>query len=326
MTMARKLAPAFFGLSLVGWATSCSLALNFDEVQCEKAEDCQKRGFSGAVCESNVCVTESGSTGANMTSTSTGNVVVPGFECMGNMKYPDPMGMPVSQVFHFEDALAGVGTIFPQGEIAANLCSPLSGQCGTPIQANIPTDAMGQIEVNVPSLPAYLDVFDVMPSGAGGAGLSQDDYRPGIVYETRPIVLPPAPKVIRVIKYKDFVTLASLVQATEEPTHGIALVLTVNCNDQRAAGVQISVDPADMDDKTVTAYFKGSIPKLGPTETDSEGAFAMVNIPVMPNGDPKPVTFHAKLAATGEQIGTATVFIRKGTVTYVHVGPTPNGE
>jgi hypothetical protein len=330
----KKFVATLFGVALIGYATSCSLALTFDEHQCEKDDDCKTRGFQNAVCSQNVCVAEaSGSgTGSNMSSTSSG-MVVPGFECLGTFKNPDPMGMAVNQQFYFENA----GSITPisMGEIKANLCSPLTADCLSPKQSNLVPDMEGHITVPVDQLPGYLEVKDAHPmNGAGGAtgGDPMQDFRPVLVYENRPIKLPDAPpfdlvtKNIRVITYADFVTLSQIVQATEEPTmHGIVLAVTVDCNDQRAAGVQVSIDPSDKDDTTVAAYFKGQLPKLGQTETDSEGAFAMVNVPVNPNGSPKAVTLSTTLAATGQQIGSGTVFIRPGWITYVHIGPTEGG-
>ncbi len=328
MRTARKLAPALFGLCLAAWASSCSLALNFEETQCEKTEDCAKRGFENATCQNNVCVDESATTttGTEMSSSSTG-MAIPGFECLGTFKNPDPMGMPVNQTFYFENA----GSALPMmpGTVEADLCSPLTAECISPTQSNIQLDANGELTVPVGMLPGYLRLEDAMPLAGVGGGMSQPnpmDFRPVLVYENRPVVLPPVKKSVRVISYSDFETLALVVGATEEPTtHGIVLVLTTDCNDQRAAGVQVDVDPQDLDDKSVAAYFKGQLPKLGQTETDSQGAFAIVNVPVQPNGNAKAVTLSTKLAATGQRIGSATVFVRAGWITYFHIGPTENG-
>lgn len=327
-TRTRKLAPAVFGLALASVGTSCSLALDYDQTQCENAEDCAKRGFTNASCQQNVCVVETGSSGTETGATSSSSgMVIPGFECLGTFKNPDPMGMPVNQTFYFENA----GSALPMmpGTVEADLCSPLTAECISPTQSNIQLDANGELTVPVGMLPGYLRLEDAMPMAGVGGGMNKPnpmDFRPVLVYENRPVVLPPVKKSVRVISYADFETLALIVQATEEPTtHGIVLVLTTDCNDQRAAGVQVEVDPQDTDDKTVAAYFKGQLPKLGQTETDSQGAFAMVNVPVQPNGDAKAVTFSTKLAATGQRIGSATVFVRAGWITYFHIGPTENG-
>lgn len=329
MRTARKLAAALFGLCFARGATSCSLALNFDETQCEKSEDCQKRGFAAtAVCENKVCIDPS--TASNMSSSSSG-MAVPGFECLGTFKNPDVTGKQINQTFYFENAASAAP--ISMGEIKADLCSPLTADCLSPTQSNIIPDMNGELTVPVGMLPGYLRVQDAMPMmGTGGGVPNPMDFRPVLVYENRPIKIPDmAPydlvkKSIRVITYADFETLALIVKATEEPTtHGIVLILTTDCNDQRAAGVQVEVDPQDTDSNTVAAYFKGNLPKLGQTETDAQGAFAMVNVPVQPNGEAKAVTFSTRLAATGQLIGSAQVFVKAGWITYFHIGPTENG-
>lgn len=327
MRTAKKLAPAVLGLCLAAWASSCSLALNFDETQCEKTSDCTDRGFANATCQQNVCVVESGSSTSTEMASSSSGMVVPGFECLGTFKNPDPMGMPVNQTFYFEDASSALP--MAPGSVKADLCSPLNADCLSPTQSNIMLDANGELTVPVGMLPGYLRLTDAMPLMGVGGGMSQpnpQDYRPVLVYENRPVVIPPVKKSVRVISYDSFKTLGLIVGATEEPTtHGIVLVLTTDCNDQRAAGVQVEIDPQDLDATSVAAYFKGQLPKLGQTETDSQGAFSIVNVPVQPNGDPKAVTFSTKLAATGQRIGSATVFVKAGWITYFHIGPTENG-
>jgi hypothetical protein len=272
-----------------------------------------------------VCISngETSSTGA--TSSGTGGTLPAGWECLGKFKYPDTMGMTIQQEFDFLDALSQQPTM----NVKAKLCGPLDGNCATPTMTNLKPDANGSLTVDIPQMPGfYLDLVDDS-GGTGGAGGNGPLNRNSIAYLGSPIVVPPTKKTIRLITNAGLQQLAGILSANEDPTHGIAVVLTPNCNDVRSAGVIVTT--TDVDAETQTYYFKNSLPNKTATETDAEGAVGIFNLPAGTPGAPRSSTFTSRLATpecvanptSCQQIGTATVFIRPGTLTYVHVGPSP---
>jgi hypothetical protein len=327
MTMTSSKSALFYlGACFALWASSCSLAFNLDENQCEKDDDCKARGFMNGVCQSNVCVVGGDTTSSGVTTTTgTGGNLPAGWECLGHFKYPDTTGMTVQQDFQFLDAL----TQQPTMAVKAKLCGPLDGNCTTPTMSNLKPDSMGNLTIDIPQMPGfYLDLVDDS-MGTGGAGGTGPLYRNSLAYLGSPIVVPPGLKTIRLITNAGLQQLAAILSANEDPTHGVAVVLTPNCNDVRSAGVIVTT--TDVDAETQIYYFKNSLPNKTATETDGEGAVGIFNLPAGTAGAPRSSTFTTRLATpecisnptSCQQIGTATVFIRPGTLTYVHVGPSP---
>jgi hypothetical protein len=329
MATSSKTALAYLGAFIAFWASSCSLGLNLGEKQCEKDADCKARGFADAVCSQNVCIASSMSSSSE-TSTGSGGTLPAGWECLGHFQYPDAMGQTVTQDFEFLDALSQAKV----SSIKLKLCGPLDGPCNTPTMTGLKPDAMGKLSVDIPALQGvYLDIQDDS-GGTGGAGGSGPLYRSSIAYLGTPIVIPPTLKTIRVITNQGLLTLAGILSATpptitEDPTHGIALVLTPNCQDVRSAHVIVETDDTDSESKTF--YFKGGVPSKTATETDDEGAVGLFNLPAGTAQAPRSSTFTTKLVTPEctddhtkcPKIGSATVFIRPAQLTYVHIGPSP---
>ncbi len=341
----------FFALALMGGAgSSCSLAFNLGQDQCDASSDCQKRGFpASAVCSNHVCTTPTATTGSTSSGSTTGagGSFPSGWECIGKFQYPAPQ--TVQQALTFVDALSQA----PVTTIKMKLCGPLDSACSSPTMSGIVPDAMGNVTVTEPTMPGfYLDAIDDSSTSSttsssssgtgGGAGMCCDSqgmncvaepgpgpaYRESIAYlgssAGAPTIIPPTLKSIRPITNDGLCTLAKLVGKVEDLTHGVAVVLTPNCNDIRSAGV--IVETADVDGETQELYFKNSVPNSAATETDDEGAVGWFNLPA-----PRSSTFTTKLLVPDcmadhtkcPVIGTATVVIRPATLTYVHVGPSP---
>jgi hypothetical protein len=336
-------------------AASCSLAFNLGQDQCTVDGDCKKFA-ADAVCTNRVCAhgSTSTTTGSSMTTTGAGGSLPAGWECLGHFKYPDPMGMPITQKFQFLDALSQN----PVSSITMKLCGPLDSNCASPTNVNLMPDAMGNLTVTEPMMPGfYLDAVDDSSNSTtssssssssstgtgGGPGMCCDaagmnckaEPGPGAAYRESlaylgssagsPTVIPPNLKTIRTITNDGLCSLAKIVGKTEDTVgHGVAVILTPNCNDVRSPGVIVQSN--DVDGESDELYFKNSVPSTTATQTDAEGAVGWFNLPA-----PRSSTFTTRLLTPEcmsnqsmcPLIGTATVFIRPGTLTYVHIGPSP---
>jgi hypothetical protein len=209
---------------------------------------------------------------------------------------------------------------------------------------------MGTVTIPYPMNSGYyLDITDngstssstsSSSSSGGGVGMCNGlpepgpgpEYRHSLAYLGDPVVVPPPDKNIRMVTNDDLCTLAASVGTTEETTtHGTVVVLTVDCNGNRAP--HVFLDTTDVDPNTLIRYFKGGFPNKTATETDPEGAVTVINMPAGSASAPRSNswTLHLNTGAAdcmGDHtkcplIGTGTAFMRPATLTYVHIGPSP---
>jgi hypothetical protein len=215
---------------------------------------------------------------------------------------PAPDGMVT---YHYRIELA-VNPGQPPPGLAVELCGLLDFTCASPFPLD-PPDANGNV---IFTLPAETEAF---------LSINATDLKPSRAYlPTPPVVQPPKEKVIRVVREDEFTNIVLTSGQPYDPTRGTVIRLTVDCNDDRAAGVQLQSDEIDMD--TISYYFKGQLPNFTVTETDLQGAGGWVNLPV------GLVNARAVRAVTGEPIGSASFSSRAGELAYVPIGPTPGAQ
>ena len=291
--------------------SACSLFFDLGRVQCDTAADCSQAGFSDASCADHVCVPlssdpaggggDGGTGGTQATGGQGGTPVEPGWECLGSFVTPVPEGDdPVAHNIRFEYATqAGV----PPVGLSIKLCESLDVQCQMPISGIPQPDTNGAVIIEQP------------PSFRGFVEATADDTMPSVVYLQPPVVLPPKENVIRIIRPTEFSAIVSAAGQTYDPTRGVGVVLTDNCNDDRSAGV--ALETLDGDDETVAFYFRGTLPDPEATSTDKQGAGGYLNMPI------QFITVRAKLFSTDQFIGETSFSSRAGTLTYVPLGPTP---
>ncbi len=274
----------------------CSIAFDLDREQCTEASDCS--GFANATCQDNVCVAldVSGGGGAGG---SGGGAVDPQWACLPGFEAPVPPGDTIQHNYRVEMATGAPGTV-PMG-LAIEVCNTLDLMCTSPVDTPAP-DANGAVLLD-------LDVaFD------GYLRVTSDESMPTIVVLQRPVKFPQEQKVIRVIGQTNFEGLVSAADVTWDMTRGVAVVLTNNCLDMRAAGVR--VESSDSDAETVTFHFKGALPDPESTQTDEQGAAGFLNMPVGIAG------VDIFRVSTGEYIGSASFRSQPGVISYVPIGPT----
>lgn len=285
---------------------SCSLAFDLDREQCEQAADCSDVGFA-ATCENKVCVaiSEGGGGGGTGTGGAGGSPPVdPLWGCLGT--FQSPVTSPDQMIpYHYRvEGVLDPGV--PPVGLTVKLCALLDFGCASPLPLD-PPDADGNVFFTLRAdFEAFLEIegTDLMPTRA---------HLP-----VPPVVIPPKEKIIRAVTNPEFQQLVDASGQNYDPMRGIAVMLTVDCNDDRAAGVQLTTEDADA--TTVDYYFKNQIPIFNATQTDDQGAGGWVNLPT------GLVSGRATLASSLRSIGSASFNSRPGTISYVPIGPTPGAQ
>lgn len=297
-------------------ASSCSVAFDLGRQQCDGAEDCEGSGIPGAVCEENVCVAPEGpgqgggpATSSTTTTVGTGGAgggtggsgsggEDPRWGCLGSFEAPVPED---TVVYPFRIELATSAGNPPPG-LSIRLCPILDVDCQSPVEGIDQPDENGDVSL------------ELAPSFKGFIEVTATDLMPTLVFLPRLVVLPPKRQIIRVVREVEFAAIVSSSGQEFDPTRGVAILLTEDCQQERAGGVKLTT--ASADEATIPFYFKGLLPDFDATQSDEEGAGGWVNLPV------GFLSAEARLAATDEFIGVATFDSRPNTLSYVPIGPT----
>ncbi len=301
-----------FFVALLSTLAGCSLAFDYDAVQCESAADCSALGVENGACVDGVCVANegaaggggSGGQGAGGSGGDGGSPVDPRWACVEGFQEPEPEG-DLIHLYKFESA---VDPETPLQNLQIKLCQIFEPDCETVIDMPV-ADATGAVELSLsPSFDGYLSV-------------TADGLMPSFVLLQKPVVIPQTQKVIRMASQAVLTSLAAAQGATYDPMKGVTIVLAVDCSDERAPGVTIHSAQADADPDATPFYFKNDIPDISATETDEQGAGGYLNLPI------ELIVYTIKFGTegntlTGTEIGSATFTARAGAITYVPVGPT----
>ena len=285
---------------------NCSLALDFESVQCASKTDCTALGLENAECVGSVCVAqgEGGSGGSGGSAEGGGGSAPdPRWDCLDGFQQPtvEPQEM-IEHFYRFEVATALPGT--PPQNLAVKVCNQIDVECTTPVDMPTP-DANGALTL---SLASTFDGFLVVTA---------ENMLTGFVLLQPTVKLPQSEKVIRMIDEPNFINLVEFAGGTYDPMRGVGLVLAVDCQDDRAAEVKL-ISP-DADAQTQPFYFKDGAPNIEETQTDEQGAGGYLNLPIN-----KVIRLEMHRATTDELIGTTSFRARAGAIVYVPLGPTEN--
>lgn len=288
--MFRRLAPALLALACQG----CTAVVSAGEEQCETADDCTARGFSGASCVEKVCVSE--------------NVTVedPVWGCLGNVV--EPVADP-SKFVEFPIRLAyavGGSPLSPDGVV--DVCDKLDIDCSS-------TDPKYPKGLS-PGEDGIVDV--VVPEGFDGfVEVTHPDIVDSRIYVGRPIVEPPSVKEVQLLRPNDYSLLSTLAGKEVDPTRGTAIVLVVDCSRVAVGGVRFESPNADAD--SVEFYLINQSPTIPPTATatDKDGFGGFFNMA------PSSAVVRAFRAEDDTFVGESSFQILPNTLSYVQVAPTP---
>jgi hypothetical protein len=116
---------------------------------------------------------------------------------------------------------------------------------------------------------------------------------------------------------EEIANLFAALGESENPNRGSLIMLAANCLGEGAADMTIQAD--DNVDSSSTYFYLGGWTGLeldvAATKTNFTGAAGIANV--------MPGQTTIRTIRNGETVGTASVLVRAGTVTMIHLGPTP---
>ncbi|MCR9161576.1 MAG: hypothetical protein ACE37F_30385 [Nannocystaceae bacterium] len=315
------------GLIVLALGSGCGLLLEADDVQCNEDSDCTERGFAGAACEQNVCVTatpdseteptSTGSTGPTTgeasttssagedSSSSSGPVVGDGpWDCIGHVEWDEEdENVPAALGLHFTN---GQFQDFEGAEL--NACRPLDLECDEPLSTAVSgPDGVAFAEVYY----GFDGYFRAPPPE------SIPDAYPLIIFANPPPFSVETESRGGDILFIEPTTVAALAAVSGEeivPDTGFIFFSAFDCNNELAADVTLSVSPVG--ESTVVTYLDGGFPNPELTETAESGQGAVINVP------PGLVEVTAT-SLDGGKFFEGSVLVEANTITGLAVVPAP---
>lgn len=283
---------------------SCSLALQVGSTQCSTDADCAARGLSGTVCQHNLCAAK-GDAGPGDAGDAGNPDADPKWSCVGHVTWASPVpSQPVKLAIQFLRLINNA----PVPDLALTTCDALDPSCSAPL-------GTAKTDVNGKAIYQAYQGFDgyLLASSAP----SFPDMIPGLVFRFPP---PDGDDLsfrgpVPVTSVSELDSIAALVNASVDPTLGHVFARANDCTAVEAAGVSLALEKTVS--KTLAFYITtNGLPSNTQTETGPSGEGGFINVP------PGLATLHLSVAGIG-QIGTVTVTVRAGDISYVNLAPPP---
>jgi hypothetical protein len=227
----------------------------------------------------------------------------------------------------------------PITDVAMRTCTKLDVTCSRPTQSAVAAGPDGLVRLDVPALfDGYGQVFSLNAGdggdGDGDAGATSDagdagdaatagdangvppKYVPSLVFFNPPLVRDTTYNIVPLFVPDDIKVLAAVQGNTwDQQQHGIAFVGALDCAGKPVAGV--AWEPSIVDAMSKRFYYIHGLPDEAAVATDSTGFGGLLNAP------PGTITFTARVQATGQKIGSATMLVRPGVASYTYLAPVP---
>lgn len=297
--MRPRLRASFAPLSAIAAAAclvlpACTLLLQSDATQCSVTADCVKRGaaFAGAVCSDGLCRAGSAADAGP-------------WGCLGSTSAVAPAEAAVTVTMSFYDPVtpspgrAGK----PLEGVSVRGCARLDVTCTRPVVGSVTSDAQGNAPLRLPGgFDGYLEISGptIVPALWYFAPLPQGDgqYTVGLLSEA------------------SFNQIAQTVGATIDPNAGHTFNFALDCaRTYGAFGAGVSFTSDATAPATRGFYLIDGLPSTTATSTDSSGIGGFVNL------KPGVLTLASNLG--GQRIGSVSVLIRAGVITYSPIAPSP---
>ncbi len=274
-------------------SAGCSLILEPSDSQCETVQDCANLGMSNATCTVGVCreatQSDAGSSGP--------------WGCIGNVGWVSPNpSEPLTRVMMFQKLVGRQ----PMTNLDVLVCPPFDLQCSSPL-ATATTDEDGLAE-----LPLYrgFDGHVFVPSVP-----TMPDMLPTLVF-----FLPPpqesvteAPATVVLSTFDEISAVASMGGVDLQQGYGQVTFTAFDCEEERAAGVSVSVEPST--GETAPFYVSDNgFPSPAMTATSSTGEGAIINVP------PGTITVTASTEEHGV-IMRASILVLEDGITGIGIAP-----
>lgn len=184
----------------------------------------------------------------------------------------------------------------PLEGVTVRSCARSDESCASPLDEGM-TDESGEVTIDVTTAEQrFIEVE--------GPGML-----PVLSFNNGPPKSAAFDERIRVLAPDTFAGLEAILGTTGDPARGHAGVQANDCAGKEAVGVIFELDVADA--STIIGYFgESGIPETDLVETTVDGRAAVANIPA------GPVTLSARLAKSGELIGTRTFFVRPALIHF----------
>jgi hypothetical protein len=223
----------------------------------------------------------------------------PTWSCLGSVVRPPLDPHRVSATLTLVDLI----TEEPLTNVDARLCRKLDITCEQPIQMGLRPDASGRLVVQADA------GFD------GYVELSSPGNTPGLYFFFPPLDSDRVVPFVPLMSPDVLAGLALIGGRDLAADRGHVLLRAYDCLHRTAGGVTLGT--VDADEQTSPFYVIEKIPSATATATDGSGEGGLLNL--RPGG----VTLTGELA-DGTRIGTVSVFVRAGQITYTTVLPAPD--
>jgi hypothetical protein len=256
--------------------------------QCSVDADCAARGaaFAGTTCVESVCVPAP-------------PMVDPVWGCLGHVVWPPARTAKVTVTAQFRDAVTGK----PLTGVVVDVCRKQDFACADPIAAGLRPADTGDL------------AFQVDAGFNGFLQMNLPGALPGLFFFYPPVTEDRVLVGVPLLSKDTLDTIGALAGKPYLPEKGVALLAATDCRNQFVEGVHFS--SADADQDTTAFYVINQIPSSSATFTDTSGQGGLYNLP------PLSVTIQGTLQ-DGRKVGTVSVVVRPGGVTYTSLVPAPN--
>ena len=301
-------------LALVAVLVGCCVALAACGDEVTKETGASSGG--GASSSSSTGATGAGpGWGGNAESGGRGGTPPGEWDCLGSVDWPSPASDMVTVSAHPKDLVSGKD-IYP---VNMNVCAKADTDCAQPITTGSTNDGGISVTLTLPTGTVGFDGLLDVTSPPGGGGLPGPGgwIRPSQFFVSPPVVTDTqlAVPLLTEPSLVNFAKLANVIDGGEtDESRGHLAIRGVNCALNPAEGLQISASTADASSKQV--YIENMAPGSN-AETDETGATIIFNVPA------GPATVTARLANTGDTIGSIDIFVRAGRVNSATLPPTP---
>jgi hypothetical protein len=278
----------FLPLSIAGLLASCSVLIDVDGKQCTKDKDCAALGaaFVGSVCEQNVCV--------KPTDTSGGEAGGPSDPLVCT---PTELSTEPTVKYSFAPVFAPGAEPTEPKPFTIKACGTLDLACEHPV--------FGPLDVNA----GEPQDFVVKPGFAGYFEIKNPDTVDGLLFLGRPVnadtvgwnVTMPTPAVI-----------AGLAFATGEDISldlGFILSVARDCSGTLLDHVAFNSSKGGLG-----YYFVMNLPDTSLTQTGPQGAAGYANVPIS-------TTILTGMHESGKMLGPVSVRVRPNTLSFAEIWP-----
>lgn len=321
--------------------SGCSLLIDVDRDQCERASDCAAVGFP-ATCQQGVCVrreepapdecdagpcqSSSGDAG-ELTGDAGGTVAALGAACAEDVPCEvdaicfkeqcardsvverfvcEPAAAPVvTETVRFTMPVRDFVSEAPLPELVVLACQENDITCDDPIARFDDPDGTGDVVLDLPyEFTGYLDVRSpaVLPS---------------LWYFTKPLVTPTDAKVLKAVSASTVQLLAGITEIVVDASKGLVILEAFDCEKKAAGGMHFDeskragipffiIDGRPNVESAITIY----------NELDNQAAGGFIN------AAPGFTLFSARVGgADGPVLGSYNANVRASTVTYLDIHP-----